>query len=101
MASLDDPRPRLRPKRFAIFAPVCLQERRGGELLHEREMAKGGGDERSDHRSQAATGKTLSDLGISKTQSSRWQKLAATLAPEFEAALAGDARPTTAGSEEP
>jgi hypothetical protein len=61
-------------------------ERRAGELLAEREMAKGGGDQRSDHRSPHVTGdrpehpsnqpKTLADLGITKRQSANWQKLA-------------------------
>ena len=51
-------------------------ERRCGQLLKNLEMAKGGRP--TENRSQRATGlEPLSDLGISKTQSSRWQKLAA------------------------
>jgi len=62
-------------------------ERRSGELL--REMAERG--ERRDHaqRSRATTSEPLpprlSDLGITKTQSSNWQRLADMEPPAFEA----------------
>jgi N6-adenosine-specific RNA methylase IME4 len=62
-------------------------ERRAGELLIEMAERK----ERREHsqRSRGATSKKLppklSDLGISKTQSSRWQKLAALETANFEA----------------
>ena len=50
-------------------------ERRAGELL--RDMAERGERAiRKNMKSQPATSK-LSDLGINKTESSRWQKLAA------------------------
>jgi hypothetical protein len=39
----------------------------------------------------------LSDLAISKSQSSRWQQLAAVPEAQFEAALAAPAKPTTTG----
>lgn len=68
-------------------------ERRCGELLRESEKAKGGeygGKARIDGRRATPSNptKTLSSLGISKTQSSRWQKLAAVPPDEFEATFA-------------
>lgn len=79
-------------------------ERRCGQLLRDREMAKGaqgnpGGQGAKIVPSQDDSAqKPLADLGISHTQSSRWQKLAAIPDREFEATFAGTgARPTTAG----
>jgi N6-adenosine-specific RNA methylase IME4 len=61
-------------------------ERRAGELLHE--MAERGERREHSQRSHGATSTDLppklSDLGISKTQSSRWQKLAALDPDTFE-----------------
>lgn len=76
-------------------------ERKVGLLLRERDMAKGAiepGTNRGATPSHAASAsKPLSELGISHTQSSRWQKLAAIPDREFEASIAGDAKPTTGG----
>jgi hypothetical protein len=71
-------------------------ERKCGELLKQIEMAKGG----QPYQSDGATGRTptLVDRGISRDQSSRWQKLADVPADKFEAALADpDIMPTTSG----
>lgn len=74
-------------------------ERRAGELLSEMEKAKGGRP--CGYRSHDIAGssqQTLSDIGITKTQSSRWQKLAAIPKDQFDAAVeAPDAKPTTTG----
>jgi N6-adenosine-specific RNA methylase IME4 len=66
-------------------------EIRVGELLSEMEKAKRGPDkEGKPQRSQRATSDaaTLADLGVTKTQSSRWQKLAALSADEQESKIA-------------
>jgi DNA N-6-adenine-methyltransferase (Dam) len=67
-------------------------ERRAGELLAEMQKAKGaagnpGGRGAKIVRSPDATAQSpkLSDLGISKTQSSRWQQLAKLPDDKFEA----------------
>lgn len=76
-------------------------EARCGELLREREKAKGtaglgrppiGGRTMQPPNSETAT---LADLGISKTQSSRFQQLAQVPANDFERALAEPGRPST------
>ncbi len=74
-------------------------ERRVGQLLKGMDKAKGGGDQKSaDHRYQDDTGdrETLADLGLSKKQSSQWQKLADVDEEVFEQAVKED-RPTTGG----
>ena len=59
-------------------------ERRAGELLKETPKAKGGGDVRN-HPSHPSSGeKTLSDLGITYNQSSKWQKIANIPEEKFE-----------------
>jgi hypothetical protein len=60
-------------------------ERRAGELLREAERAKPRGSNQHKDRSRAATDPpTLADLGVSKSQSSQWQKLAAIDEDDFE-----------------
>jgi len=79
-------------------------ERKAGALLREREKAKGaagnpGGRGATIVRSDDPTAQpTLRDLGISKQQSSDWQRLADVPQDQFEAALADTTRrPTTVG----
>lgn len=72
-------------------------ERRSGQLLKEMDKAEGGRP--SENRSKETTGfpqRTLSDLGISKDQSSQWQKLAKIPEDEFEEAVRAE-RPSTSG----
>jgi hypothetical protein len=75
-------------------------ERKAGKLLAEM-RAKGeregrGGDRKSKSH-DATLIDQLDDLGISKKQSSDWQKLAAIPQREFDAELRSQQRPTTAG----
>jgi hypothetical protein len=79
-------------------------ERKCGALLAEREMAKGtrgqlvGRDGSGGHISRPPEeAQSLADLGISKQQSSDWQKLADVPDDTFEAALSSTESPTTAG----
>lgn len=82
-------------------------ERRAGKMLSEMEKQSGArgtpGPGRGKTVSQPATPfiveqpRTLSDIGISRTQSSRWQKLAAIPEDDFEATFAKPGKASTAG----
>jgi hypothetical protein len=68
----------LAKKRLARL--ICMRaEIRAGELLREMEKNKGGVPGKTGRKGQPVLDKTpkLSDLGVTKDQSSRWQKLAA------------------------
>lgn len=75
-----------------MMAEIKLRaERRAGELLSDREPnrgARGSGSNQYQVRSHDVTTPTLSDLGISKMQSSRWQQEAAVPEAEFERHIA-------------
>jgi uncharacterized low-complexity protein len=66
-------------------------ERKCGELLRDMEKAKRGPDKNGNgQRSQQTTpeqSKTLSEMGVTKDQSSKWQKLANIPEAEFESAV--------------
>ena len=73
-------------------------ERKAGELLSRMEKAGGNANLlRGSTMQPRQSTPTLSDLGISKNQSHRWQQLAAVPADQFEAALASPDKPTTNG----
>jgi N6-adenosine-specific RNA methylase IME4 len=59
-------------------------ERRAGELLADMAKRKERKTRSGDKRAKSQPATSLSDLGVSKTQSSRWQKLAALPADVFE-----------------
>lgn len=78
-------------ERDAAIARVRA-ERRCGELLAEMDKAKGTDYGGTGHDTRAARGsysppRTLSDMGITYDQSSKWQRLAAVPEAEFEAAI--------------
>jgi hypothetical protein len=75
-------------------------ERRAGQLLRETEKAKGTikqGDTLPQSHDVTTGAQTLADQGISKKQSSDWQKLAAIPDDKFEVALKTDDKPSTNG----
>lgn len=74
-------------------------ERRCGQLLAETEKARGGEQyHRSSGATSATANKTLAEMGVTKDQSSQWQKLAQVPDDEFEQAvstsLTGGTKPT-------
>lgn len=73
-------------------------ERKAGQLLAKMEKARprGSNQHKVKDRSPDATGPLL-DLGISKNQSSNWQKLGAIPQSDFDLALQQADKPTTTG----
>lgn len=65
-------------------------ERKAGQLLQSMEIKPG-------RPEKLSTATTISDLGISRDQSSKWQQLAAVPERDFEAALAAPEKPSTSG----
>ena len=63
-------------------------ERRAGQMLAEMPKAKGGNPNLPTSNTMVPVEKTLSDIGITKNESSRWQKLAAVTDTQFEEAVA-------------
>ena len=88
-----------RSRNGAPARSACAPSARPGNPRHDGESEGGPDRDGSRQRSQRTTSEraALSDLGISKDQSSRWQKLAAVPKDEFEAALAGPDKPSTTG----
>ena len=70
-------------------------ERRAGELL--KETAKQGGDRQSEQGKAMSNGTTLVDMGISRDQSSKWQKIASIPEEKFENYIAVEKELSTAG----
>ncbi len=72
-------------------------ERKCGELLREMEMAKAGRPNKSVQQDdQLDKPKTVSEMGITKDQSSKWQQLAKIPETEFEKAVnTPGAKPST------
>ena len=86
-------------ERDAAIARVRA-ERRCGELLADMEKAKGTDYGGTGHDTRAARGshsppRTLSDMGITYDQSSKWQRLAAVPEAEFEAAVSQPGKVST------
>ena len=72
-----------------MMAEIKLRaERRCGELLGDMDRAEVGRPEKTYHRDTIVSPPTLSDMGISKMQSSRWQAIASVPEPVFEQHLA-------------
>ena len=71
-------------------------ERRAGELL--KETAKQGGDRQSEQGKAMSNGTTLVDMGISRDQSSKWQKMANIPEEKFENYIEVQKELSTAGA---
>ena len=66
-------------------------------MLAKRERASGKRTDLVARGDLVDSRRTLSDLGVTKDQSSRWQTLAGVPEEDFEAALAGEEKPSTNG----
>ena len=76
---------------------IRLRAERKWGLLRESEVAPQGRPEKTSDDVTFNSTRSLADLGVTRNQSSQWQKLAAIPEDEFEAALSGPSKPTTNG----
>ena len=73
-------------------------ERKAGVLLKAMEKAKGGRPKKTGAKTAPVSEPGLADLGVTKKQSSQWQKLADVPLKDFDKALADPiSKPTTNG----
>jgi hypothetical protein len=72
-------------------------ERQAGRLLSELQKSKGGRPDNSLPAEKSFFAQAKEDAGISDVQAWKWQQLAAVPDDEFEAVMAGPAKPSTAG----
>ena len=85
------------PEVVKMAAEIKLRsERRAGELL--KETAKQGGDRQSEQGKAMSNGTTLVDMGISRDQSSKWQKMANIPEEKFENYIEVQKELSTAGA---
>ncbi len=73
-------------------------ERRAGELLRDMEKHEGGRPKKTGNKSQPVFQPKLAELGVTKAQSSRWQKLADLPEDKFEARVAKHTKLAIAGA---
>jgi hypothetical protein len=79
-------------------------ERRAGEMLRDMEKNKGArasGSNQHELRSHDATAPKLADLGLNKSQSSRWQDLAALNDDDFEDRITHAQQKASAAADRP
>ncbi len=72
-------------------------ERRAGELLKEGDIQRGGGFRGNQHNEVKSKVTTLADIGVTRDQSSKWQKIADIPEEKFENYLAVEKELTTSG----
>jgi hypothetical protein len=72
-------------------------ERRAGELLKDLQKAVGGRPSQKTGNTSRPVSPPLKDIGISKQQSSNWQRLASVPQEIFDDELKHSPRPTTSG----
>jgi hypothetical protein len=72
-------------------------ERKAGQLLTKMKVTGERANERGSNKVSSGATPTLDDLGISRQQSSQWQRLGALSQAEFDEAIGTNEMPSTKG----